>query len=198
MYKGWDCMTEMEKARAGLEFIRGDGELRRIRERAEALCFRLNHTPPEQKDAIRRILEELIGSMGKNCMIKPPFLCDYGAFIVLGDNFFGNYGCKFVDGGTIRFGKDVLVGPGCTFVTVNHAVEPERRLGGVMQCKPITVGDNVWFGAEVTVCPGVTIGDNCVIGAGSVVVKDIPANAVAVGNPCKVVRYVDEKKIEKR
>ena len=98
-----------------------------------------------------------------------------------------------MDGGTIRFGSDVLVGPGCTFVTVNHAIEPERRLAGVMQCKPITVGDNVWFGAEVTVCPGVTIGDNCVIGAGSVVTKDIPANTVAAGNPCRVVRNLEKE-----
>ena len=108
-------------------------------------------------------------------MIKPPFLCDYGEYIILGDNFFANYGWKFVDGGNIRFGSDVLVGPGGTFVMVNHALEPERRLKGVMQCKPITVGNNVWFGA------------------GSVVVKDLPANAVAAENPCKVVRYVPEK-----
>lgn len=185
-------MTEMEKARAGLEFIRGSAELREIRERAEGLCFRLNHTPPEEKDAIHRILGDLIGEMGENCFIKPPFLCDYGEFIILGDRFFANYGCKFVDGGTIRFGDDVLVGPGCTFVTVNHAMEPDRRLKGVMQCRPITVGNNVWFGAEVTVCPGVTIGDNCVIGAGSVVVKDIPAGTFAAGNPCRVIRYLEK------
>ena len=186
-------MTEMEKARAGLEFIRGDSALRAIRERAESLCCRRNHTLPEEGEKRQGILRELIPDQGENCFIKPPFLCDYGQFIILGDRFFANYGCKFVDGGTIRFGSDVLVGPGCTFVTVNHAIEPERRLAGVMQCKPITVGDNVWFGAEVTVCPGVTIGDNCVIGAGSVVTKDIPANTVAVGNPCRVVRTLEKE-----
>ena len=187
-------MTEMEKARAGLEFIRGDATLRAIRERAESLCFRLNHTPPEEGEQRQAILRELIPNQGRDCFIKPPFLCDYGEFIVLGDRFFANYGCKLVDGGTITFGKDVLVGPGCTFVTVNHAVEPKRRLRGVMQCKPITVGDNVWFGAEVTVCPGVTIGDGCVIGAGSVVVKDIPAYTMAAGNPCKVIRTLEKEK----
>ena len=186
-------MTEMEKARAGLEFIRGSEELRVIRERAESLCFQLNHTPPEEQTKRQVLLRQLIPDQGEGCFIKPPFLCDYGEFIILGDRFFGNYGCKFVDGGTIRFGDDVLVGPGCTFVTVNHAMEPERRLQGVMQCKSITVGNNVWFGAEVTVCPGVTIGDNCVIGAGSVVVRDLPANAVAAGNPCKVIRCLSEK-----
>ena len=191
-------MTEMEKARAGLEFIRGDAQLRRIRERAESLCFQLNHTPPEEGEKRRSLLLELIPNQGQACSIKPPFLCDYGEFIILGDRFFANYGCKFVDGGTIRFGNDVLVGPGCTFVTVNHALDPERRLAGVMQCKPITVGDNVWFGAEVTVCPGVSIGDHCVIGAGSVVVKDIPPYSMAAGNPCKVLRKLREKEIEKR
>ena len=185
-------MTEMEKARAGLEFIRGDAQLRAIRERAESLCFRLNHTPPEEGEERLALMRELIPHQGENAFIKPPFLCDYGEFIILGNNFFANYGCKLVDGGTIRFGDDVLVGPGCTFVTVNHAIDPERRLAGVMQCKPITVGNNVWFGAEVTVCPGVTIGDNCVIGAGSVVTKDIPANTVAAGNPCKVIRVLEK------
>ena len=193
-------MTEMEKARAGLEFIRGDARLRAIRERAESLCFRLNHTPPEEGEKRQALLRELIPNQGENAFIKPPFHCDYGEFIILGNNFFANYGCKLVDGGTIRFGDDVLVGPGCTFVTVNHAIDPDRRLAGVMQCKPITVGNNVWFGAEVTVCPGVTIGDNCVIGAGSVVTKDIPANTVAAGNPCKVIRTLEKnfKKDEKR
>lgn len=189
-------MTEMEKARAGMEFIRGDSELRQIRERAESLCFRINHTPPEEGECRKTLLRQLIPDQGENCVIKPPFLCDYGQFIVLGDNFFANYGCKLVDGGTIRFGNHVLVGPGCTFVTVNHAVEPERRLMGVMRCEPITVGDNVWFGADVTVCPGVTIGEHSVIGAGSVVVKDIPAYAVAAGNPCKVVRYLEKRNLK--
>ena len=185
-------MTEMEKARAGLEFIRGDAQLRRIRERAESLCYRLNHTPPEEKERREEILRALIPNQGENCSIKPPFLCDYGEFIVLGRNFFANYGCKFVDGGTITFGNNVLVGPGCTFVTVNHAIEPERRHGGVMQCKPITVGDNVWIGAGVQIMPGITIGNNVVIGAGSIVTKDIPDNSVAVGNPCKVIREITE------
>ena len=186
-------MTEMEKARAGLEFIRGDAQLRAIRERAESLYFRLNHTPPEDGAKRQAILRELIPNQGESCSVKPPFLCDYGEFIILGDRCFVNYGCKFVDGGTIRFGNDVLVGPGCTFVTVNHAIEPVRRLEGVMQCKGITVGNNVWFGAEVTVCPGVTVGDNCVIGAGSMVVKDIPEGSIAVGNPCRVIGRTEEK-----
>ena len=99
-----------------------------------------------------------------------------------------------IDGGRITFGDDVLVGPDCTFVTPVHPLDPERRRAGYQQNKPITVGNNVWFGAGVLVCPGVTIGDNCVIGAGSVVVRDIPADSFAAGNPCKVIRKVSENR----
>jgi len=181
-------MTEKEKALAGLEFIRGGRELKQQRDAAESLCFRLNHTPPEDTAAREAILRTLIPNQKEGCYIKSPFICEYGAYITLGRNFFANYNCKLMDGGTITFGDDVLIGPDCTFVTALHPTDPERRLAGYMQFQPITVGNNVWFGAGVLVCPGVTIGDNCTIGAGSVVVKDIPANSVAAGNPCKVIR----------
>ncbi len=183
-------MTQREKALAGEEFVRGDPELRCQRERAEALCFKLNSTPPWENEKRKEILGRLIPNADDNCFIKPPFLCEYGDYIRIGRNFFANYNCKLMDGGRITFGDDVLVGPDCTFVTAVHPVEPQRRLAGFQQFRPITVGNNVWFGAGVTVCPGVTIGDNCVIGAGSVVVSDIPANSVAVGNPCRVIKSV--------
>ena len=186
-------MTEMEKALAGLEFIKGDPELRKMREHAESLCFRINHTPPEEVDKRAALIRELIPDMGEGCTVKPPFLCDYGDFIHLGRNVFVNYGCKLVDGGAINIGNDVLIGPGCTIVTANHALAPERRRRGYMRLKPVTIGDNVWIGAGVTICPGVTIGKNSVIGAGSVVVKDIPADSIAVGNPCKVIGEAGEK-----
>lgn len=183
-------MTEREKALAGLEFIRGDKDLKKQRDRAEALCFRLNAASPEEQEKRNAILQELIGDIGEGCYIKSPFICEYGSYISLGKNFFANYNCKLMDGGRIAFGDHVLVGPDCTFVTADHAIDPERRLKGYQIFRPITVGNNVWFGAGVIVCPGVSIGDNCVIGAGSVVTKDIPANSVAVGNPCRVIRKV--------
>ena len=185
-------MTEKEKALAGLEFVRGDKDLRKRREYAELLCFELNHTIPSDTEKRREILGRLLPMAGEDCYIKSPFLCEYGEYIVLGRNFFANYNCKLLDGGRITFGDDVLVGPDCTFVTAVHPVDPEKRLAGYQQFRPITVGSNVWFGAGVTVCPGVTIGDDCVIGAGSVVVKDIPAGHVAVGNPCRVIRKVTD------
>ena len=138
----------------------------------------------------QQILYQLIKNAKEGCYIKSPFICEYGDYISLGRNFFANYNCKLMDGGKIIFGDDVLVGPDCTFVTAVPPTDPEKRRAGYQIFKSILVGNNVWFGAGFIVCPGVTIGDNCVIGAGSVVVKDIPANCVAVGNPCKVIREI--------
>ena len=181
-------MTEKDKALAGLEFVRGDQDLKKARDRAEQLCFELNHTPPSQQEKRKQILNELLPHAQDGFFIKPPFICEYGEYITTGKNFFVNYNCKLMDGGKITFGDDVLIGPDCTFVTAHHPVDPDKRLAGIQQFKPITVGNNVWFGAGVLVLPGVTIGDHCVIGAGSVVNKDIPSHTMAAGNPCKVIK----------
>ena len=186
-------MTEREKALAGLPFIRGDKDLKKQRDRAEMLCFEYNSTSPLDSEKRQEIISQLIGKKGEGCYIKSPFICEYGSYITVGENFFANYNCKLLDGAPITFGDNVLVGPDCTFVTAVHPANPTKRLEGWQQFRPITVGNNVWFGAGVTVCPGVTIGDGCTIGAGSVVTKDIPANTVAAGNPCKVIRKADEK-----
>ena len=183
-------MTEKEKAMAGLEFVRGDQDLKKQRDQAEQLCFLYNQTEPADQEKRRELLRRILPNAGDDTYIKSPFLCDYGQYISFGKNFFANFNCKLLDGGKITFGDNVLVGPDCTFVTVTHAIDPQRRLDGYQQFRPITVGSNVWFGAGVTVCPGVTIGDDCVIGAGSVVVKDIPSGCVAAGNPCRVIRKV--------
>lgn len=186
-------MTEGEKALAGLEFRKGDPELRKLREKAESLCFRFNHTPPEEGEKRQTLLRELIPDQGEGCTVKPPFLCDYGCFIHMGQNVFLNYDCKLVDGGAIKIGNDVLIGPGCTIVTANHAVNPDKRKQGYMRLKSVIIEDNVWIGAGVMICPGVTIGKNSVIGAGSVVVRDIPEDCIAVGNPCRVIGKANEK-----
>ena len=131
-------MTEKEKALAGLEFVRGDKDLKARRERAELLCFQLNTTAPTDTQKRQEILSQLISSAGEGCYIKPPFICEYGDFITLGKNFFANYNCKLMDGGRITFGDDVLIGPDCTFVTAQHPVDPARRLAGYQIFKPNT------------------------------------------------------------
>ena len=123
-------------------------------------------------------------------MIEPNFYCDYGYNIEIGENFYSNHNLVILDPAKVIFGDNVFIGPNCGFYTASHPLEAEERNKGIEMAKPIKVGNNVWFGGNVTVLPGVTIGDNCVVGAGSVVVKDIPANSVAVGNPCKLIRTI--------
>lgn len=190
-------MTEREKALAGYLFMSGDPSLREERERAKDLCYELNLCKPSDQEKRREILRSLIGNIKGNFTITSPFYCDYGKYITIGNNFFANYDCKIIDGAQVTFGDDVRIGPNCCFATPNHALDPGMRQEGYQIYQPITVGNNVWFGAGVTVLPGVTIGDDVVIGAGSVVSRDIPAGVLAAGNPCKVIRPLQESDKEK-
>ncbi len=129
---------------------------------------------------------------GKNCVIDFPFKCAIGKNIEIGDNLYCNTGCTFEDEGKITIGNDVFIGPNVTICTAGHPVHHEARNTRYEYGIPITIGNNVWLGANVLVLPGVTIGDNTVIGGGSVVTKDIPAGVVAVGNPCRVLRKIED------
>ena len=154
------------------------------------MCYDYNQIRPTDFKAQREILEKLLGKIGEDSVIYPPFWCDYGYNIEMGKGCLANHGLTVLDGAKVRFGDNVLIGPGCYFHTAGHPIDPDQRKQWLVYTKPITVGNNVWFGAGVHVLPGVTIGDNAVIGAGSIVTKDIPADCVAVGNPCKVVKKV--------
>lgn len=190
-------MTEREKALAGYLFMSGVPSLKEERDRAKALCYDLNHCRPSEEDKRQAILRELIGDIKGSFYIASPFHCDYGKHITIGDHFFANYDCKIIDGAKVTFGDDVRIGPNCCFATPNHAIDPQMRREGYEILQPITVGNNVWFGAGAIVNPGVTIGDDVIIGAGSVVTKDIPSGVFAAGNPCKVIRPFNEKDKEK-
>lgn len=135
-----------------------------------------------------------MGKTGNNLTVESPFLCDYGYNIEVGENFYANYNCVMLDGAKITFGDNVLIAPDCGFYTAGHPIDAAQRNKGLQYDKPISVGDNVWIGGGVKVMPGVTIGNNVVIGGGSVVTKDIPDNVVAVGNPCRVIRKIEEDK----
>lgn len=161
-------------------------------EKAKALCFEYNQLSPNEKDAQRVILNKLLGKMGKEVIVTPPFWCDYGYNITVGDYFYSNHNLIITDGAKVTFGDHVFIAPNCCFTTAEHALDPEMRKAGIEVAKPITVGSNVWIGAGSTILAGVTIGSGSVIGAGSVVKMSIPENVVAVGVPCKVLRPITE------
>ena len=190
-------MTEREKALAGYLFIAGEPSLKEARAVAKDLCYEFNMCRPSDQKTREAILRRLIGNIKGTFTIMTPFYCDYGTYITIGNNFFANYDCKIIDGAAVTFGDDVRIGPNCCFATVNHAPDPQMRKEGYLIYQPITVGSNVWFGAGVTVLPGITIGDDTIIGAGSVVTRDIPAGVFAAGNPCKVIRQLQEEDKEK-
>lgn len=130
----------------------------------------------------------MLGKTGKKYWIEPPFQCDYGYNIEIGENFYSNHNLIILDPAKVTFGDNVFIGPNCGFYTPEHPIDAQTRNLGLEYARPIKVGNNVWIGGGVTVLSGVTIGDNVVIGAGSVVTKDVPPNTLAVGNPCKVIK----------
>lgn len=170
-----------------------------IAERAACkdLCFELNSLHPSLAKQREAIIRRLLGKAGQNCWIDSPFFCDYGYNIEVGDNFFINMNCVILDEAKVTFGNNVFIAPHCGFYTAGHPLDHERRNLGLEYALPITIGDNVWIGGHVCVLPGVTIGSGSVIGAGSVVNKDIPAGVLAAGNPCRVIRPIDEKDRER-
>ncbi|OYQ67961.1 sugar O-acetyltransferase [Aerococcus sp. 1KP-2016] len=184
-------LTEREKMLEGLLYDANYDEAL-IAERAVAkdLCFDFNQTRPSDVAGQTKIMQDLLGKTGDNFTVVAPFWCDYGSNIEIGDNFFANHNCVILDGAKVTFGDNVFIAPDCGFYTAGHPLDAERRNQGLEYAKPITVGDNVWIGGGVKVMPGVTIGDNAVIGGGSVVTKDIPANVIAVGNPCRILREI--------
>ena len=185
--------TEKMKAQAGkLYDANYDAELLKEREICADITYELNRLRPSQTKERMEILRKLFGKTKGNFTIVSPFFCDYGYNIEIGENFFMNMDCVILDGAKVKFGDNVFVAPHCGFYTADHTLDVERRINGLEYALPITVGNNVWIGAHVCVLPGVSIGDNTVIGAGSVVTKNIPANVLAYGNPCKVIREITE------
>ncbi len=156
------------------------------------LCQEYNQTPGDDKKRREELIRELFGKVGKNPDVEPNVFCGFGFNVEVGDNFFANNGCNFVDPAKITFGDNVFIGPDCGFYTAHHPVSYKLRNQLYEWAYPIKVGDNVWFGGGCRVLPGVTIGSNVVIGAGSVVTRDIPDNCIAAGNPCRILRYIDE------
>lgn len=189
-------MTEKEKMLLGKPYQSFDEELFRERQYAKEIILELNSLSPGEVEKRNKILTKLFGKVNDEFYIEPPFRCDYGYNIKIGNNFYANYNCIILDCAPVTIGDNVLFGPNVSLFTASHPIHFEPRNSGLEYAFPITIGNNVWLGGGVIVNPGVTIGDNVVIGSGSVVTKYIPTNSLAVGNPCRVLREItDEDKL---
>lgn len=179
--------TEFEKIRSEEWTDMSDGEILKRLKEGKHLSFALNQTYIDGPN-FRNALENLIPTIPKSSVICPPFYCDYGDGIVLGEGVFINMNCTFLDGGYITIGNHTLVGPNVQMYTPHHPLEEDVRRTGLEISYPITIGKDCWIGGGAIICPGVTIGDCVIVGAGSVVTKDIPSDTIVVGNPAKVIK----------
>lgn len=189
-----DGRTQRERMLAGDPYIPGDDPLLgEESQRARRLADAYNRTAIDDTARQREILDELLGAIGTDSEIRPPFYCDYGYQLRIGARVFANFGLVALDVAAITIGDDVQIGPNVQLLTPIHPLDPALRLAHWEQAAPISLGDNVWLGGGVIVLPGVTIGANSVVGAGAVVTKDLAADVVAVGNPARVVRSVHDR-----
>ena len=176
-------MTERERMLSGQLYDAGDETLTAARGRAKRLTWRYHQLDPTDWDSRTQILQELLGHLGEDSWIEPPFRCDYGTQISIGDHFFANYDCIFLDVAPITIGNRVMFGPRVCLYTAGHPLDAATRNTGLEFGKPIAIGDDVWLGGNVVVLPGVTIGAGTVVAAGSVVRRDLPPHVLAAGNP---------------
>lgn len=184
--------SEKEKMIAGKPYKAFGDELLNERQHAKELVFDFNNLRPSEIEKRNGLLKQLLGKTQQNFFIEPPFRCDYGYNIELGNNFYSNYNLIILDCAKVTFGNNVLIGPNVGIYTAGHPLHFEKRNEEFEHAFPITIGNNVWIGGNVVINPGVIIGDNSVIGSGSIVTKDIPSNVIAVGNPCKILREITE------
>ncbi|SFH84553.1 sugar O-acetyltransferase [Pisciglobus halotolerans] len=185
--------TEKEKMLAEELYIANDEELKRDSKRGRKLLRQINQTTEDETKQRLTLLKELFKQTGESIYVEPPFYCDYGSNITIGENFYANTHCIILDVANVRIGSNVQFGPRVGLYTAGHPIDAAVRNSGLEFGKEIEIGDNVWIGANTTVNPGVKIGNNTVIGSGSVVTKDIPSDVIAVGNPCHVLREINEE-----
>lgn len=196
MEKTGDEFRKMEDRKARGYLWTDTKEYFEIQARARGLCYDFNRLRPEERDTRVKMLPSIFGSVGENVWIEPPLTLAVGKTVSLGDNVYINSNLTLVDDYTIQIGNGVLIAPNVVITTTGHPVHHMLRRNGEMYSFPVVIGDNVWIGSNVVICPGVTIGENSVIGAGSVVLQDIPADCVAAGNPCRVIRPITDRDLE--
>ena len=186
-------MNQKERMLAGLPYKAWLDGLAEEQLENKKRIHEYNLFPPDETEKIEKLIRNILGKAGKNVNVLAPFRCDYGKHIEVGENFMANYNCVILDVGKVIIGDNVMFGPNVSLYTAGHPVHHDSRNSGYEYGIGITIGNNVWIGGQTVVNPGITIGDNAVIGSGSVVTKDIPANVIAVGNPCRVSRELTEE-----
>lgn len=186
-------MTDKEKMINGLPY-RADGDgLFKDRQQTKIVLQQYNQLFPTKIRERNRMLKTLFSGTGQRLFIEPPFFCDYGYNIQVGENFYANYNLTILDSARVEIGDNVMIAPNVSIFTAGHPIDPELRIQGWEFAFPVQIGHNVWIGGHSVINPGITIGDNSVIGSGSVVTRDIPPNVVAAGNPCRVLREIQQK-----
>ena len=184
-------MKEWEKAKKGYLYdANNDPEIIEDHLKCLEQCFELNNISPVDRKEREYRIKNILGKIGDGFDILSPFFCDFGKNIFIGNNFYANHNLSILDGGKVTIGDHVFIAPNVVITTAGHAIDPVQRDKGLEIALPITIGSHVWIGANVSILPGVTIGNNVVIGAGAVVTKNIPDNIIAVGNPCKILRFI--------
>lgn len=185
-------MIQKELMLGGYPYQANNSLLSNERMKLRKLIKKYNNSWPSEIKKRTKLLYRILGRRGNKCIIHPPFYCDYGYNIEVGENFFANYNCILLDVNKIIIGENVMLGPGVIITTAGHPIHPEARNSGLEYGKIIKIGNNVWIGANAVINPGVIVGNNAVIGSGSVVINDIPDNVVCVGNPARVVRKITD------
>ena len=185
--------TEKEKSLEGKLYKATDYELYTERQNTKELIFMFNSLPPADVDKRNEIIRKLFSKTGEKFIIEPPFHCDYGSNISIGNNFYSNFNLTILDCAKTEIGDNVLIGPNVGIYPAGHPIDHELRILEYEFAFPVHIGNNVWIGGSVVINPGITIGDYSVIGSGSVVTRDIPSNVVAAGNPCRIIREISEK-----
>lgn len=186
-------MNQKDRMLAGLPYKAWLDGLSEERMENKLKIYEYNLLSPNETEKMNKLIKDILGKTDDNVFIEPPFHCDYGKNIEVGNNFFANYNCTILDVGKVIIGNNVQFAPNASLYTAGHPIHPDSRNSGYEYGIGITIGNNVWLGGNVVVNPGVNIGNNVVIGSGSVVTKDIPDNVIAVGNPCKVIREITEE-----
>ncbi|WP_054028160.1 maltose acetyltransferase domain-containing protein [Bacillus sp. FJAT-28004] len=184
--------TEKEKMLNGELYLGSDPELRKEFLNARRLTRLFNQTLETEVDKRTELLKELFGSTGENLFIEPTLRCDYGYNTHIGENFYANFDCVFLDVCEIRIGDNCFLAPGVHIYTATHPLNAKVRITGLEYGKPVKIGHNVWIGGRSVINPGVTIGNNVVVASGSVVTKDVPDNVLVGGNPARIIKQIEE------